>query len=312
MDGNAWEQHILPLMPDRARAILRSVSPAEGLLEVRLRAEKPMQLVFDGFDRIVYAPSHTAVLTRDGCGELLQRLCGGSVYAWEEELRQGFVTLDGGFRVGVCGRAIAGKAGVERFSDVTGFDFRIVRAVPGCAADVLPRLLDETGGVKSTLVLSPPGRGKTTLLRELVRCLSDGLCGARPHRVALVDERYEVAGAVRGVPVFDLGVRTDVMTGLRKADGLTRMLAAMSPQVLATDELSRAEDADAVLDAETCGVRVVATAHARDLAGLLRRPPMRRLYEMGVFERYVALGASGAVGQIAKVWDGDGKEPAAC
>ena len=308
MEGNGWTKHILPLLPDTAQAILSRVSPGSPLLEIRLRAERPMQLVFDGYDRIVYAPSHAAALTLEDCESLLRRVCQGSVYAWEEELRQGFVTLSGGFRVGVCGRAVAGREGVERMADVTGFDFRIVRDVKGCGTDVLPLLLDGDGRMRSSLILSPPGRGKTTLLRDLVRLLSDGEGGAAPHRVALVDERYEVAGAVRGVPAFDVGVRTDVMTGLRKADGIRRMLASMSPEVLATDELSRPEDVDAALEAETCGVRVLATAHARDLGGLLLRPPMRQLYERRIFDRYLSLRPTGAVGRVAAAWDGDGRE----
>ncbi len=304
--------HILPLLPQRARSIAQSVAPGAPLLEIRLRAGQPMQLVFDGYDRVVYAPGGAAALSREECGALLSRICQYSVFAWEEELRSGFVTLPGGFRVGVCGRAVSGAGGIERFSDIVYFSFRIVREVRDCALPLLPALLDGCGRLYSTLILSPPGRGKTTLLRDLVRLLSDGLGGAAPHRVSLVDERLEVSGAVGGVPTFDVGVRTDVITGSKKADGLMRMLAAMTPDVLACDELSRETDVDAALEADSAGAAVLATAHARDLWQLQKRPPMQRLYRAHAIRRYLSLAGGGEVGRAERLWDDEGKELPIC
>jgi len=254
-----------------------------------------MQLVWGGRDRLIYAPGGKPLFGPKDCEQLLSRVCEQSVYAWAEELKNGFVTLQGGYRVGISGRAITVDGRVERISEVTGFTFRIVRALPSVARPIIGQLLDEEARLLPTLILSPPGCGKTTLLRDLVRVVSGGLHGAKPQTLSLVDERFEVSGSVRGVPQFDLGPRTDVMTGMAKSEGIVRMVAAMAPQVIATDELSSEEDARAILHARSCGVTILATAHARDPESLLRRESMRALRGQGVFERYVLLAGVGRV-----------------
>jgi len=293
-----WKAVILPLLPPRVRAALERVDGAAPVTEIRLRAGGPMQLVTGLTDRLIYAPNGRPLFEAEDCEQLLSRVCEQSVYAWTEELKNGFVTLQGGCRVGVSGRALQTDGRVDRIGEVTAFTFRVVREIKGAAEGVLPELLDKETRLRPTLILSPPGCGKTTLLRDLIRLVSGGLGGARPQTVSLVDERFEVSGSVRGKPQFDLGPRTDVMSGMRKREGIARMVAAMAPQVIATDELSTAEDVDAVLHARSCGVTPLATAHARDVDSLLGRGSMRALREQRVFERYVLLEGVGAVRQV--------------
>ena len=202
-----------------------------------------------------------------------------------------------GGRVGVTGR-IAAETGAPAL--VTGFCIRILRPVVGCGETVLSALLKE-GRLRSTLLFSAPGCGKTTLLRDLIRLLSDGLCGAYPHRVGVVDERYEIAG--EGGDSFDLGDRTDVLSGVGKGKGLLRLLSTMGPQVLAADELNLLSDVAAVLEAKSRGVEILCTAHGGTFEELLHREGMQKLFVARTFERYVRLTGCG---QVREIRDGEG------
>ena len=294
----SWQSVVLPLMPPRVRFALDQLGQLPGLTEIRLRAGGPMQLVMGESDRLIYAPGGKPLFGSEDCEQLLSRVCEQS---WTEELKNGFVTLQGGYRVGISGRALVSDGRVERISEVGGFIFRIVREVKGAAKPVVGRLLDEGGRLLSTLIVSPPGCGKTTLLRDLLRVVSGGLYGVCGQCVSLVDERFEVSGSVRGVPQFDLGPRTDVMSGMPKHEGIVRMVAAMLPQVVAVDELSSAADVAAVLHARSCGVTILATAHARNVQDLLLRESMRVLRGQRVFERYVLLAREGGVGTVLEI-----------
>jgi len=298
-----WETELKPLLPAQVKEVLDGITERDRLLEIRLRAGRPMELVTAERDRLIYAPGGAPMLGEDDFERIVAQLCEHSIYAWEHELSEGFLTIAGGYRVGIAGRAIRTDSGV-RYTAVRGLCIRIVRECIGAGKTILP-LLVSAGTLCSTLLISPPGCGKTTLLRDLIRLVSDGTDEVKPHRVCAADERFELCGSADGRCAFDLGARTDIVSGIAKQDALLRMLAALSPQVLATDELHTAEDAAAIDRASACGVTVLATAHAGSMQELRRRKPMRKLLEDGTFQRIVRI-RNDPVGRVAFVADAEG------
>lgn len=286
-----WKTWLLPLLTEDMRQALAPLFLPD-VQEIRLRLNKPMEVVTATGSRLLYAPNGRPMLREGEQEQLLSVFCGHARYAWEKEIQQGFITLSSGCRVGIAGR-IAAETGAP--AAVTGFCIRILRPVVGCGAGVLPKLL-EGGRLRSTLLYSAPGCGKTTLLRDIIRLVSDGLSGAAPHRVGVVDERFEIGG--EGGNAFWLGDRTDVLSGVQKGTGLLRLLSTMGPQVLAADELNLSEDVAAVLEAKSRGVTVLCTAHGGTFEELLHREGMQRLFENRTFGRYVRLVGCGQVDEI--------------
>lgn len=274
MEG--WERYLLPLLPADLREELQTLGLA-GAEELRIRVDRPTRLLGRYPAVLRWAPD------AEDCRQLLLRLCRQSLYAYSEELAACYMTLPGGFRVGLTGR----MAGIEdtqpRLVAPTGFNIRLAREIHGCADPLMP-LLWGRDGPKSALLISSPGAGKTTLLRDAARQLSE-----RGATVCIADERRELAGCDNGVPTLDVGPCTDVLEGCKKARALRLMLRGMAPQVLVTDELSGIEDARAVMDAAGCGVRVLASAHASSMEDLRRRREIYSLVEAGCFQRVVAL-----------------------
>ena len=292
-----WETWLLPLLTEDMRRALTPLALPD-VTEIRLRLGKPMEVVTATGSRLLYAPNGRPML-RDGEQEqLLSAFCDHARYAWEKEIQRGFITLNSGCRVGIVGR-IAADTGAPAL--VTGFCIRILRPVVGCGEKVLPALLQE-GRLRATLLFSAPGCGKTTLLRDLIRLVSDGLGGASPHRVGVVDERFEIGG--EGGMAFALGDRTDVLSGVSKGEGLLRLLSTMGPQVLAADELNLSEDVASVLEARSRGVQVLCTAHGGTFEELLHRAGMERLFAARTFGRYVRLTGCG---QVAEIRDEEGR-----
>lgn len=232
-----------------------------------------------------------------------------SLYAFEDEIRQGFLTVRGGHRIGLAGKAVTEGQSIKTIRNISALNVRFAHQVRGCGEPVLPRLIKE-GKLCHTLLISPPGGGKTTLLRDLVRLLSDGYGGRPGVSTAVVDERSEIAACYQGVPQNDLGSRTDVLDGCPKALGLMMVIRTMTPAVAAVDEIGGREDLQAVEYAAGCGCSVLATVHGSSLEDVRRKPAFRELLDEGIFERFVVLGTIEKAGTVKAVLDEKGNEVA--
>lgn len=251
--------------------------------ELRLRAGWPMTAVLPEGERPVGGPP----VEPEELEQLVEIASRASVHAVLEQIRRGYLTVAGGHRIGLCGTAVMEGGGIHALRSLSSANLRIARQVPGAARPVLGALCPG-GRLESTLILAPPGQGKTTLLRDIIRRVSEGE-GCLPLRVAVADERGEVAALYGGRPQLDVGRRTDVAEGCPKDQGLMLLLRAMNPQVLAVDEITAPEDAAALRTAAGCGVTLLATAHGAGREDLTRRPLYRGLLEEGMFRRLVEI-----------------------
>lgn len=275
-----------------------------GLEEIRVRVGQPMEfcygvgvkyfekkenkLCFYGETEDGMRKKQLYRATQEDIREMLNYISNYSLYAYKEQIRQGYLTIEGGHRIGVAGQVVVCEGKMTGISPITFLNIRVAQEKMGCAKQILPYLAEE-GQICNTLILSAPGAGKTTLLRDMVRALSDGeLLGVR-WKVGVVDERSEIAAGYHGIPQNDIGWRTDVLDGCPKAEGMQLMIRTMSPQVLAVDELGRKEDFLAVEDAACCGCHVIGTIHAGDLRELAEKPFLRHWMEQRLFERFVFL-----------------------
>lgn len=279
------------VLPEHLRraALARCADEQAVAEEFRLRSGQKMSLLgSEGETSISEEP-----VTGQDLQAVLDRATEFSAYRCAGSIRQGYVTVRGGCRVGICGTAVLRGGEIATVGELSSLSIRIARAALGVAKDVYPKLWSE-GSFESTLILSPPGGGKTTLLRDLIRCLSKGSQTHPALRVAVVDERGEIAAARGGCAQFDVGPHTDILTGTEKAEGISMLLRAMNPQVIAVDEITAPEDIRAMTVAANCGVAFLATVHGRDLDELRRRKLCRELLDTELFHQFIVLEGRGS------------------
>lgn len=311
-------QRFLPLS---IRQILDNLLPSykSMLEEIRLRKGRPLFLRFHDFESMVNSKGEVVTsnyqayhLTNDDIDRTIQLISQSSLYALEEEIRNGYITLPGGHRVGFVGQTVLDGGKVKTIKYISSLNIRLARQVFGCATKLMPLLYNHlTSKAYNTLIVSPPRCGKTTLLRDIVRQFSSGFfCqeGKVRFNVGVVDERSEIAGCYLGIPQNDLGPTTDVLDGCPKAEGMIMLVRSMAPQIVATDEIGKPEDVKAVEEMLNCGVSVITTAHGSSLEDLENRPILKQLIQSNVFDRYVFLGRTFGPGTIEMVLDGKTKK----
>ena len=256
--------------------------------ELRLRIGGVTSIYRRGREELLkYAPS------ADELERIMRCLAQHSVFAYMEELKQGFFSIEGGVRVGVGGRAVCEGGGITHICDFTSLNLRFPRQVKGIGRAVLP-FITRQGGILSTLIVSPPQMGKTTLLRDIVRQISDDAL-----KCAVIDERCELFAAGG----FDVGRRTDVLRACPKAAGMYMALRSLSPQVIATDEVGGEGELAAITDAANAGVKVLATAHGGSIEELIKRPFFKELLRTGTIERFIMLSDSLGRGTVEAIYD---------
>lgn len=276
--------HFFP--PELAVRMQEADVPREEIREIRLRAEAPPVVIADK-TYVLDGPDVSAATVQRTAG----RMCQNSVYARQEELKNGFVMLPGGHRAGFCGRTVVEDGQVRCLTEISSINLRVAHEIPGAADSVLPALVHGRD-VYNTLVVSPPGAGKTTILRDIARQLGSEKYG---FRVGLADERGEIAAMHRGIPQNDVGIFTDVYDGCPKAQAMQMLLRGMAPQVVITDELGGPEDEAAVRALTYAGVRVICSIHGASREDALARPGIGELLRAGVFRKTVLLGSVGRV-----------------
>lgn len=289
---NAWEitmQLLPPLLRRCGQALPEATWKTAEELRLRL-GQPPRVLTAQGEIPFPRCPP----VTERQLWDVLELATGASVHTVEHSIRQGFVTVSGGLRIGLCGTVVEEKTGNRGLRELSSMAIRLPRAVRGCGAEAFFQLWEL--GFPSTLLLSPPGGGKTTLLREWIRCLSE-----RGVRVGLADARGEIAGVWRGRAQYDLGPCTDVLTGGEKAVCSLQLLRTMNPQLIAMDEITARADVEAAEQISNCGVSVLATAHGRDAASLSTRPLYRRLLALALFRYAVVISGTGSQRQYTVV-----------
>lgn len=306
-------EEIRRYLPQSISSIISKLpaSVLEDMEEIRLRLNKPLLILGRSSEYMPGAGGGQArgnsdayIVNMNDIKHSVQLICNYSVYSFEDEIRNGFITINGGHRIGLCGKAVLEGNKVRTLKDITFVNFRIARQVIGAADAAIGYIIRSPDTVYNTLIISPPQCGKTTLIRDLVRQLSNGVPqkGLRGKKIGLVDERSEIAACSLGVPKNDVGIRTDVLDGCPKAEGIIMMIRSMSPDIIVTDELGRPEDADAILDAINAGVKVITTIHGSDLEDFLRKPALTKLHG-GLFERYIILSRKHGPGTIDAVLD---------
>lgn len=268
----------------------------DKLQEIRMRANRPLIIRYDGENIVT-----NVRINEDDLHNTFNCLSGASAYAYEEEIRNGYITIAGGHRVGFAGKTVIENSTIKSMKCISFINIRIASEQKGCADSIMP-FLYEGERVFNTLIVSPPGAGKTTLLRDIIRQVSNGSAFCPGKNTGVVDERSEICACYNGIPQNDVGMRTDVLDGCPKTEGMMMLLRSMSPEVIAVDEIGTKEDMQALYTAMICGCHVITTHHGYGINDVIQNSKLDKH-----FERIIVLSLSSKKERTAIVYDVEGR-----
>ncbi len=290
---------VLDYIPYALRRFLYGIDISE-IDEIYLHAGRPMCVIgSEGMKfvsdrgKLTDNPYEAPRVNTSHISEAMELISKSSVYSVEEEIRDGYITIEGGHRIGICGNAVIRNGRIAFVKEISSLNYRIAREVKGAASEIM-RFVTGKSGVRNTLIISPPGAGKTTMLRDIVRQLSNS-----GVRVCVADERREIAAMYKGRTGFDLGSCTSVFSGAPKAAGMLMMLRSMSPDVIVTDEIGTSADAAAVAKIINSGAKIITTIHGFNLEQIRKRKDLKQV--LPFFETFITLSKSKGVGTIEDV-----------
>lgn len=257
----------------------------ENIEEIRIRVQKPIILKLRYEDIVLnYIVDQREIL------QTLEKICENSIYAYKNQICEGFITVKGGHRVGITGTAVEENGKIINLKYITSLNFRIARQVLNCSNKIIKEILDlENHTIFTTLIVSPPGKGKTTILRDTIRKLSNGMenLNFKGKTCGLVDERGEIAAMYKGIPQNDVGMRTDVIENVSKYKGMKILIRTMAPEIIACDEIGSKEDVEAIKEATTAGIKGIFTMHGRNIEDVKNNKEIYQLIENKQIEKIV-------------------------
>ncbi len=268
------------------------------LEEIRLRNNKPLVLKFNKGEKVF-----SYIVRPEDIAETLRIICENSIYSYQSQICNGYITVKGGHRVGVTGNVVMDEEKIININYISSINFRVAKQIIGCSNKILKYVIDnERNAVFNTLIVSPPGAGKTTILRDLVRRISSGIEEMNFYgiTVGMVDERGEIAAMYKGMPQNDVGIRTDILDNIPKAVGMKMLIRSMAPNVIVADEIGSIEDVEAICYAVCSGIKGIFTAHGGSLEDLSLNPALKTIISNHIFEKIIFL--SNRKGEISKVY----------
>ncbi|MBV1816967.1 stage III sporulation protein AA [Clostridium cochlearium] len=291
------KKEILEILPKEIKNQLNAFN-FKNIQEIRIRAEKPI-IVKEGSNEVIT----NYMATLEDISSVVKRMSSYSIYAYDDEIKQGYITIKGGHRVGICGKCVLDGEKVKTIKYPASLNIRICREVEGCSNKILPYVL-KSSMVENTIIISPPNCGKTTLLRDIAKNLSNGIkrLNLRGVKVCVIDERSEIASCVNGVPQLNIGLRTDVLDSCPKSQGIMMAIRSMSPEVIVCDEIGSREDIESIIKAMNSGVKLITTVHGYDVEDIYEREVFKEAIENKVFQKAIVLSGRKGVGTVEYIY----------
>ena len=299
------EDEILRVLPVKIANEVKSFLLKDSIQEIRIKVNKPVIINLSSKEVIL-----NSIVTLDDIKQILVRVSNYSLYAYEEEIKQGYITIKGGHRIGIAGECVLSQGEVRTIRNISSLNIRICREVKGCSNEVM-KFITENNRVFNTLIVSPPKCGKTTILRDIARNISNGMPinSLMGKKVSIIDERSEIASCFNGVPQLDVGIRSDILDNCLKKDGMIMAIRSLSPDILICDEIGTEGDMEALNMAFNSGVNIIVSIHGYSIEDIYRRRIFKDLLENSILDRIIVLSNKNGPGTIENAYlIGDGGE----
>lgn len=282
-------EYVLNCFPDSFKRLIETTIIEKNIKstieEIRIRVNLPV-IIKTSYEEIVLK----YIVTIDDTTKILQKICENSLYAYQKQISNGYITIRGGNRVGVVGSGVIKDDEIVNLNYISGMNFRMSRQVFGCSDSVIEDIINrEKNSIYNTLIISSPGMGKTTLLKDIIKKVSDGISGFKGLTISVIDERGEIAAMYKGIAQNDLGIRTDVLDNVPKSIGMKMAIRSMAPQIIVADEIGSQYDVESIKYAVRCGVKGIFTAHAGSMEELKQNPELKVLVNEKFFEKVILI-----------------------
>ena len=257
----------------------------ENIEEIRIRINRPIILKLRNQDICI-----NYIVTEKDIMQTLEKLCENSLYAYKKQIAEGYITVKGGHRVGITGTGVVEEEKIINLKYISSLNFRIAREVKGCSKNILKEIINQKDNtIYNTIIVAPPGKGKTTILRDIVRNISNGIqeLSFTGKNCGLIDERGEIAACYRGIPQKDVGIRTDIIENVSKEKGIMMLIRSMAPEVIACDEIGSSQDVQAIEKAVISGVKGIFTMHGKSIDDVKNNKDINKLLEKNILEKII-------------------------